>query len=100
MVAGRGTRYMNASRNRFVLDENEIVERFVRSPGPGGQHVNKVATAVQLRFDLKHSRSIPDDVRARLLRLAGKRVTSEASKPAGSGRGRKTGGTPGNGLRP
>jgi len=59
------------------IDEREIVERFIRSPGPGGQHVNKVATAVQLRFDLKHSRSIPDEVRARLLRLAGKRVTSE-----------------------
>jgi len=53
------------------------VERFVRSSGPGGQHVNKVATAVQLRFDLRNARSIPDEVRARLARLAGKRVTAE-----------------------
>lgn len=53
------------------------MERFVRSSGPGGQHVNKVATAVQLRFDLRNSRSIPDDVRARLARLAGKRVNAE-----------------------
>lgn len=68
---------MESQADRIVIDEREIVERFVRSPGPGGQHVNKVATAVQLRFDLKNSRSIPDDVRARLLRLAGKRVTSE-----------------------
>jgi len=68
---------MDSPADRIVLDEREIVERFVRSPGPGGQHVNKVATAVQLRFDLKNSRSIPDDVRTRLSRLAGKRVTSE-----------------------
>ncbi len=59
------------------LDESEIVERFVRSPGPGGQHVNKAATAVQLRLDVKHSRSIPDEVRARLFRLAGRRMTAE-----------------------
>ena len=68
---------MGSSADRIVLDESEIAERFVRSSGPGGQHVNKVATAVQLRFDLKNSRSIPDDVRNRLLRLAGNRVTSE-----------------------
>ena len=53
------------------------MERFVRSSGPGGQHVNKVATAVQLRFDLRNARSITDEVRARLARLAGKRVTAE-----------------------
>lgn len=68
---------MASSADRIVLDESEIVERFVRSSGPGGQHVNKVATAVQLRFDLRNSRSIPDDVRARLARLAGKRVNAE-----------------------
>lgn len=68
---------MASSADRIVLDESEIVERFVRSSGPGGQHVNKVATAVQLRFDLRNSRSITDDVRARLLRLAGKRVNAE-----------------------
>lgn len=68
---------MDSSADRIVLDESEIEERFVRSSGPGGQHVNKVATAVQLRFDLKNSRSITDEVRERLRRLAGKRVTAE-----------------------
>ena len=63
--------------DRIVLDESEIQEKFVRSSGPGGQHVNKVATAVQLRFDLRNSRSIPDEVRKRLARLAGKRVNAE-----------------------
>ena len=61
----------------IVLDESEIKERFVRSSGPGGQNINKVATAVQLRFDLRNSRSIPDEVRERLVRSAGKRVTGE-----------------------
>ena len=56
------------------IDEKEILESFVRAPGPGGQNVNKVATAVQLRFDVRNSRSLPPDVRDRLLRLAGKRV--------------------------
>jgi ribosome-associated protein len=59
------------------IDENEIVEDFVRSSGPGGQNVNKVATAVRLRFDAAHSPSLPDDVRERLIRLAGKRITRE-----------------------
>jgi ribosome-associated protein len=59
------------------LGEDEIRERFVRSPGPGGQNVNKVATAVQLRFDVRNSPSLADDVRERLIRLAGKRVTRE-----------------------
>lgn len=68
---------MDPPADRFVLDESEIEERFVRSSGPGGQHVNKVATAVQLRFDLKNSRSIPEEVRVRVRRLAGKRVTAE-----------------------
>ena len=61
----------------IVLDESEIKERFVRSSGPGGQKINKVATAVQLRFDLRNSRSISDEVRERLIRSAGKRVTGE-----------------------
>ncbi len=61
----------------IVLDEGELEERFIRSSGPGGQKVNKVATAVQLRLDLRRSRSIPGEVRERLLRSGGKRVTGE-----------------------
>jgi ribosome-associated protein len=60
------------------LDEGEIRERFVRSSGPGGQNVNKVATAVQLRFDIRNSPSLPEEVRERLVRLAGKRVTRDS----------------------
>jgi ribosome-associated protein len=61
----------------LILDDGEIRERFLRSAGPGGQNVNKLATAVQLRFDVRNSRSLPDEVRARLVRLAGKRMTRE-----------------------
>jgi ribosome-associated protein len=57
------------------LDESELHESFVRASGPGGQNVNKVATAVQLRFDARRSPSLPDPVRARLERLAGSRLT-------------------------
>ncbi|MCU0643600.1 MAG: aminoacyl-tRNA hydrolase [bacterium] len=57
------------------INETEIQEDFVRSSGPGGQNVNKVATAVQLRFNVKNSASLPDDVRERLIKLAGNRVT-------------------------
>jgi ribosome-associated protein len=59
----------------IALDEREIHEEFVRASGPGGQHVNKVSTAVQLRFDVAHSLSLPDYVRSRLLVLAGRRLT-------------------------
>ncbi len=55
----------------IVIAEDEIEERFVRSSGPGGQNVNKVATSVRLRFDVRSSRSLPDDVRERLIRIAG-----------------------------
>jgi ribosome-associated protein len=59
------------------IKENEIREEFVLASGPGGQNVNKVATAVKLRFDAAHSPSLPEDVRDRLMRLAGKRLTDE-----------------------
>ena len=61
----------------IAIDESELDERFIRASGPGGQNVNKLASAVQLRFDVRGSPSLPDDVRARLERLAGKRLTRE-----------------------
>jgi ribosome-associated protein len=59
------------------LDESEIDETFVRSSGPGGQNVNKLSTAVQLRFDVRRSASLPNDVAIRLMNLAGKRLTKD-----------------------
>ena len=59
------------------IDEGEIQQEFIRSSGPGGQNVNKVATAVKLRFDAANSPSLPDDVRSRLTRLSGRRITEE-----------------------
>jgi ribosome-associated protein len=61
----------------IAIDEREIAESFIRSSGPGGQNVNKLATAVQLRFDVRHSRFLPDEVRARLEKLAGRRITRD-----------------------
>jgi ribosome-associated protein len=60
----------------ITLDDREIDERFVRASGPGGQNVNKVATAVELRFNIRDS-SLPPDVKARVVALAGSRVTAE-----------------------
>jgi ribosome-associated protein len=59
------------------IGEDEIEEHFIRASGPGGQNVNKLASAVELRFDVRRSKSLPDDVRARLERLAGRRLTRE-----------------------
>ena len=63
--------------SRISLDPREIEESFVRASGPGGQNVNKVATAVELRFDLARSPSLSDEVKARLAGLAGRRLTDE-----------------------
>jgi ribosome-associated protein len=68
---------MNEITDKIVIKEDEIQFDFVRSSGPGGQNVNKVSTAVQLRFDVRHSPSLPEDVRQRLEKLAGTRLTKE-----------------------
>ncbi len=60
---------------RISIDERELDERFIRASGPGGQNVNKLSSAVQLRFDVRHSPSLPGEVRIRLERLAGRRLT-------------------------
>lgn len=61
----------------IAIHERELQEEFIRASGPGGQNVNKVATAVKLRFDAAHSPSLPEEVRDRLIRLAGSRITEE-----------------------
>ncbi len=61
--------------NTIAIDEAELTESFIRSSGPGGQNVNKVSTAVQLRFDVRHSPSLPEGMKPRLEKLAGSRLT-------------------------
>jgi ribosome-associated protein len=61
----------------IAIDESEIEESFVRASGPGGQHVNKVSSAVQLKFDVRRSPSLPNDVALRLMKLAGSRLTQD-----------------------
>jgi len=61
----------------IMISEDEIQQQFIRASGPGGQNVNKVATAVQIRFDAAHSPSLPEDVRERLKHFAGKRMTRD-----------------------
>ncbi|MEW6312503.1 MAG: alternative ribosome rescue aminoacyl-tRNA hydrolase ArfB [Pseudomonadota bacterium] len=61
---------------QLAIDESEVAVQFIHASGPGGQNVNKVATAVQLRFDAAHSPSLPEDVRVRLLKLAGRRASA------------------------
>jgi len=61
----------------IAIDESEIEESFVRASGPGGQHVNKVSSAVQIRFDVRRSPSLPNDVAIRLMKLAGSRLTQD-----------------------
>jgi ribosome-associated protein len=68
---------MDTSSSSQLLDESELQFFFIRSSGPGGQNVNKVSTSVQLRFDVRNSPSLDPEVKERLIKLAGKRITDE-----------------------
>jgi ribosome-associated protein len=70
-------RIMIRVTDSIAIDESELEESFIRASGPGGQHVNKTETAVQLRFDVRRSRSLPNDVAVRLMKLAGSRLTQD-----------------------
>jgi ribosome-associated protein len=68
---------MHQITDAISIDDSELEESFVRSSGPGGQNVNKVSSAVQLRFDVRRSPSLPNDVAVRLMKLAGSRLTKD-----------------------
>lgn len=68
---------MSEIRPQTIVDEKELEFNFIRADGPGGQNVNKVSSAVQLRFDVLHSNSLSEDVKSRLIKLAGKRMTQD-----------------------
>jgi ribosome-associated protein len=70
-------RIMHRVTDTISIDDSELEESFVRSSGPGGQNVNKVSSAVQLRFDVRRSPSLPNDVAVRLMKLAGSRLTKD-----------------------
>jgi len=73
-VATKGIIYITPT---IAINESEIKQEFIRASGPGGQNVNKVSTAVQLRFNVANSPSLPDDVRKRLAHLAGRKITED-----------------------
>jgi ribosome-associated protein len=68
---------MHRVTDTISIDDSELEESFVRSSGPGGQNVNKVSSAVQLRFDVRRSPALPNDVAVRLMKLAGSRLTKD-----------------------
>jgi ribosome-associated protein len=69
--------FMISVTDQIAIAEEELEFKFVRASGPGGQNVNKVSSAVQLRFDVRRSPSLPEDTRARMIKLAGRRITDD-----------------------